>query len=30
MNEVYKEWVLKLILYRRDWLINRLSGRGNQ
>lgn len=30
MNEVYKEWVLKLLLYRRDWLINRLGGRENQ
>ncbi|MEN0661055.1 HipA domain-containing protein [Caldifermentibacillus hisashii] len=26
MSDIYKEWVLKLLLYRRDWLIKILDG----
>lgn len=27
MNDVYKEWVLKLLLYRKDWIIKWKDGR---
>jgi hypothetical protein len=26
MSDIYKEWVLKLLLYRRDWIINWRDG----
>lgn len=28
MSDIHKEWVVKLLLYRKNWLINWMEGRG--